>query len=65
MACTQCRSEPNIIYDTDYVSLMLAPPTCSSAPGELLRFDAMCICDSEDLDWSYSEEYSFRSRLTN
>lgn len=65
MACKQFRSEPCVTYDAEYVSFVLALPSYNSAPEDLLRSDALCTCDSEDVDWSYSEECSFRSRLTN
>ena len=63
MACNQCRSESYINYDTNLMSYMLCPQRSSSAPGQLLRY--MCTCDCEEIEWSYSEEFSFKSRLTN
>ncbi|KAJ9599998.1 hypothetical protein L9F63_009708 [Diploptera punctata] len=61
VAYKQFRSESYFTYVRDYESLVLAPPTCVSAPGELLTSNALCTVDSEDLDWSYSEECSLRT----
>ncbi|PSN38527.1 hypothetical protein C0J52_20091 [Blattella germanica] len=59
MASNQRRSDSCITYvalNEDVLSLEVPPPTCSSAPGELFGYEAVCTCDAEDLEWSYSEE---------